>query len=351
MQVVDFSFSKTHKKRISFQCRTANFMANITSIKKIMLLGHRGMVGKAISRLLAKKDPSIEIVTVNKEELDLRDKDKTLAFILNNHVDAIVVAAAKVGGIKFNDDFPVDFLNDNLGIALNVMSGAAKANIKKLLYLGSSCIYPKSAQQPITEEQLFSGPLESTNEAYALAKIVGVKLCDFYNRQHGTDFRALMPCNLYGPGDSYSHDHSHVIPSLIMKMHDAKESKYQQVGLWGNGNPLREFLYVDDMACACLQILFASKSTWQDIKPHRNSFINVGSGQNVSIAELADLIRKVVGFKGEIKFDVNDLNGVNSKLLDSERIRKFGWKDRVKLDDGLVMTYQDYLSNLDKASG
>lgn len=315
------------------------------SPKKIVILGHRGMVGSAIVRSAAAKDERAQLMHVTKEELDLRDLSETSLYFNHTKPDLVFVAAAKVGGVKYNDEYPVDFLNDNLLIASNVLSAAFRASVKRLLYLGSSCIYPRDAEQPMREEQLLSGKLEKTNQAYALAKIVGLKLCEFYNRQHNTDYRALMPCNLYGPGDTYSENHSHVIPSLIMKMHNAKVIGSASVGLWGDGRPLREFLFVDDLADACWRAMNIPRCDWEHAKPDGLSFLNVGSGLELSIKDLAYLVADVVGFKGSIKFDVNDLNGVERKLLDSTRIKNLGWEAKTSLSEGLRVAYQDYLNS------
>jgi GDP-L-fucose synthase len=313
------------------------------SSRKIVILGHKGMVGSAIFRHVAAQDVQAQIIYATKEELDLRNQRETTLYLNHTKPDLLFVAAAKVGGVKYNDEYPVDFLNDNLLIASSVLSAALEASVARLLYLGSSCIYPREADQPMHEEQLLSGKLEKTNQAYALAKIVGLKLCEFYNRQHDTDYRALMPCNLYGPGDSYSENHSHVIPSLIMKMHSAKASGAASVSLWGDGRPMREFLFVDDLADACWKAMSLSHCDWETAKPDNLSFLNVGSGFELSIRDLAYLVADVVGFKGSIKFDVNDLNGVERKLLDSTRFKNLGWEPKTNLKDGLHLAYQDYL--------
>ena len=301
------------------------------------------MVGAAIFRLAKRAIPNTEVIVVPKSELDLRDRLATKSFIEKTGADTIIVAAAKVGGIKFNDTYPVDFICDNLQIAMNIMEGAHESGVDRLLYLGSSCIYPKDTMQPIKEEQLFTGLLEPTNEAYSLAKIAGVKLCEFYNRQYGTDFRALMPCNLYGIGDTYHAEHSHVIPALILKMHLAKERSTAVIHLWGSGLPEREFLFVDDLAEACLKVIDVSKSIWTNHAPEGLCYVNAGSGKNVKIRDLASKIAEVVGFAGDIKFDLNSLDGVSSKLLDSSRLRAIGWTANTSLDKGLEIAYTDFL--------
>ena len=301
------------------------------------------MVGSAIGRQIRKQWKEVTIITADHKTLDLTEKSRTSQFINDNPADMIIVAAAKVGGIKFNNDYPVEFLNDNIQIAMNVLNGAHISGCQKLLYLGSSCIYPKNTAQPIREEQLFSGPLEKTNEAYSIAKIAGVKLCEFYNRQYDTDFRALMPCNLYGVGDRYDKQNSHVIPALILKMHSAKQANELEINLWGDGTPLREFLYVDDLASACLTALGVSKNTWQSTCPNSTSFLNAGSGNNISIKQLAEVIADVVGFKGKILFSSDSLNGVTSKLLDSARMNGLGWKPTTELKQGITSAYNDFL--------
>lgn len=315
----------------------------LTTQKTVILFGHRGMVGASIHRLIKDVLPDLNVIVVPKSELDLRDRAATKEFIQTKNADSIVVAAAKVGGIKFNDAYPVDFIRDNFQIAMNIMEGAHSSGVERLLYLGSSCIYPKDTPQPITEEQLFTGPLEPTNEAYSLAKIAGVKLCEFYNRQYGTDFRALMPCNLYGVGDTYHIEHSHVIPALLLKMHKAKVHSRSEIQLWGSGLPEREFLFVDDLADACLKVMKLDKSTWIENAPNGLSYVNAGSGNNIKIRDLAKKISKVVGFDGEIKFDLNDLDGVTSKLLDSSRLKAMGWHANTSLDEGLAIAYADFL--------
>jgi GDP-L-fucose synthase len=315
---------------------TANFSLRN---KKIWVAGHNGLVGGAVVRRLQRQD--CEIVIVDKAALDLRRQAEVEAWIDMSRPDAIVLAAARVGGIKANSDFPADFIYDNLAIETNIIHAAHKAGVKKLLFLGSSCIYPKDAAQPISEDALLSAPLEPTNEWYAVAKIAGVKLCQAYLRQHGCDFIAAMPCNLYGPGDTYDALRSHVIPALIMKMHTAKESGAQSVEFWGTGTPLREFLYVDDLADALVFLL----ENYSAEEP-----VNVGGGTDISIAALAAEIAAVTGYAGDISFNPAYPDGVMRKLLDSSRLRAMGWKPRTALLDGLAAACADYRERIARAA-
>jgi GDP-L-fucose synthase len=315
---------------------TANFSLRN---KKIWVAGHNGLVGGAVVRRLQRQD--CEIVIVDKAALDLRRQAEVEAWIDMSRPDAIVLAAARVGGIKANSDFPADFIYDNLAIETNIIHAAHKAGVKKLLFLGSSCIYPKDAAQPISEDALLSAPLEPTNEWYAVAKIAGVKLCQAYRRQHGCDFIAAMPCNLYGPGDTYDALRSHVIPALIMKMHTAKESGAQSVEFWGTGTPLREFLYVDDLADALVFLL----ENYSAEEP-----VNVGGGTDISIAALAAEIAAVTGYAGDISFNPAYPDGVMRKLLDSSRLRAMGWKPRTALLDGLAAACADYRERIARAA-
>ena len=298
--------------------------------KRVWVAGHRGMVGSALVRRL--NDENCEILTC---DLDLRKQAKTHAWMSDNKPQVVIIAAAKVGGILANDTYPADFLYDNLMIETNIIRGAYECGVEKLLFLGSSCIYPKEAPQPISEEALLLGPLEPTNEAYAVAKIAGVKLCEAYRRQQGCDFISAMPCNLYGPGDKFDEQNSHVIPALMMKAHVAKQKGDKELVVWGSGNPLREFMHVDDLASA---LVFTLKN-YSDHRP-----LNIGAGEDVSIRELAEMICEVVGFAGGLSFDQSKPDGVFRKLMDSSRIGNAGWLPRISLQDGMAETYAWYLS-------
>lgn len=302
---------------------------------KIYVAGHRGMVGSAIVRALRAAGHA-DVVTRPSAELDLRDGAATRAFLAAEKPAYVVMAAARVGGIKANSTEPYDFLHDNLAMAANVIDGARRAGVRKLLFLGSSCIYPKLAPQPIREESLLTGPLEVTNEAYAVAKIAGIKLCDHARAQYGCDFISAMPCNLYGPGDNFSLEHSHVLPALIRKMHEAKLRGDASLRLWGTGTPLREFLHADDLAEACVLLLERYSQA---------GHINVGSGEELSIRQLAELIAQVVGFTGRLEFDPSMPDGTPRKLMDVSRIRALGWKPRISLPDGIRGAYAWYLAH------
>ena len=302
---------------------------------KIYVAGHRGMVGSAIVRALRAAGHTA-VVTRTSAELDLRDGAATRAFLAAEQPATVVMAAARVGGIKANSTEPYDFLYDNLAMAANVIDGSRRAGVRKLLFLGSSCIYPKMAPQPIREESLLSGPLEVTNEAYAIAKITGIKLCDHARAQYGCDFISAMPCNLYGTGDNFSLENSHVLPALIRKMHEAKLRGDASLRLWGTGTPLREFLHADDLAEACVLLLERYSQA---------GHINVGSGEELSIHQLADQIAQVVGFTGRLEFDPSMPDGTPRKLMDVSRIRALGWKPRIALTEGIRSAYAWYLAN------
>jgi GDP-L-fucose synthase len=302
---------------------------------KIYVAGHRGMVGSAIVRALRAVGHTA-VVTRTSAELDLRDGAATRAFLAAEQPATVVMAAARVGGIKANSTEPYDFLYDNLAMAANVIDGSHRAGVRKLLFLGSSCIYPKMAPQPIREESLLTGPLEATNEAYAIAKIAGIKLCDHARAQYGRDFISAMPCNLYGTGDNFSLENSHVLPALIRKMHEAKLRGDASLRLWGTGTPLREFLHADDLAEACLLLLERYSQA---------GHINVGSGEELSIRQLADQIAQVVGFTGRLEFDPSMPDGTPRKLMDVSRIRALGWKPRIALTEGIRGAYAWYLAN------
>ena len=312
-------------------------------MKRIFLAGHRGMVGSAILRELSKYDN--DIVTVSREEVDLRNQFAVSEFFKNNDFDQVFLAAAKVGGIHANSHFPADFIYDNLLIQSNVIGTAAAANVKKLLFLGSSCIYPKFANQPMLEAELLAGKLEATNEPYAIAKIAGIKLCESFNRQYGTDFRSLMPTNLYGPGDNFSSVDSHVVPALIRRFHEATLADEDAVEIWGSGRALREFLHVDDLARACILTMGLSKNRYHSVCDPMLSHLNVGSGQEYTIEGLATLIAKVVGFKGKLVFDVSKPDGTPRKLLDSSKLKELGFSPEILLEEGLRSSYQWFVSN------
>lgn len=302
--------------------------------KRVFVAGHKGMVGSAIVRRLASED--CEVLTADRETADLTRQVETESLVANIKPDAVVIAAAKVGGICANNSFPVDFLHDNLAIALNLMAASHAAKVKKLLFLGSSCIYPKLAQQPISEDQLLTGPLEPTNEWYAIAKIAGVKLCQAYRRQYGEDFISVMPTNLYGPGDNYHPEYSHVPAALIRRMHEAKVAGDPQFIIWGTGTPRREFLFVEDLADACIFVL---KNYSGD------GHLNVGIGEDVTITEFAGLVAEAVGYKGKFVFDATRPDGTPRKLLDVSKLAALGWRATTKLPEGLAKTYKDFLAN------
>lgn len=297
---------------------------------KIYVAGHNGMVGSAIVRLL-KKEGYKNLVLRSSKELDLRNQKDVQLFFQDEAIDFVFLAAAKVGGIMANNTFKGTFLYDNLMIQNNVMEAAKVHNIKKLLFLGSSCIYPKLAKQPIPENELLTGALEPTNEAYAIAKIAGLKMCDYYREEFGSNFISLMPTNLYGPNDNYDLNNSHVIPALLRKFHEAKINNQKSVELWGDGSPLREFLHVDDLAKACI---------FSMLKYKQNGHLNVGSGEELSIKELAEIIASIVDYQGKIKWDTTKPNGTPRKIMDSSKITEFGWKPKISLKEGLKRTYE-----------
>jgi GDP-L-fucose synthase len=303
---------------------------------RVWVAGHRGMVGAAIVRRLASEP--VEVLTAPRSELDLRDAAAVRRWLDAQRPDVVVLAAAKVGGIWANDNFPADFLYDNLAIETAVIPAAFDAGVRKLLMLGSACVYPREAPQPMVEEALMTGPLEPTNEWYAIAKIAGLKLCQAYRRQYGADFISCMPNNLYGPGDNYHPEHSHVPAGLIRRMHEAKRAGAQAVTVWGTGRPLREFLYVEDAADACVHLL---KRYSGDLA------INVGSGREVSIGEFARLVARAVGFSGELRFDASRPDGAPRKLLDVSRLQALGWNARTPLEQGLERAYADFTARLD----
>lgn len=312
--------------------------------KKIYLAGHRGMVGAAILRQLQQRGYGNVIVHTH-AELDLTDQKAVREFMQTARPEQVILAAAKVGGIHANNEFPAEFIYQNLMMEANVIHQAWAVGCKELLFLGSSCIYPKFAEQPMQESALLTGILEPTNEPYAIAKIAGIKLCESYNRQYGTDYRSVMPTNLYGDNDNFHPDNSHVIPAMIRKFHDAKSSGAASVALWGTGKAMREFLHVDDMASACLHVMGLSKPDYQAVTEPMMSHLNVGSGQDVTIRQLAETIRKVVGFDGEIVWDSSKPDGTPRKLMDSAKLRSLGWLPKIDLEEGLKSTYQWFLEH------
>jgi GDP-L-fucose synthase len=312
---------------------------------KIFLAGHKGLVGSSIARLLKNQD--VEIITKDRIELDLLNQGSVQNFFEYGKIDQVYLAASKVGGIYANSTYPANFIYENLMIQNNVIHSAFLNGVKKLLFLGSSCIYPKYANQPIKEDELLNGKLEPTNEPYAVAKIAGIKMCESYNRQysksHGIDYRSIMPTNLYGPGDNYHPENSHVIPGLIFRFHQAKIKNLESVTVWGTGKSKREFLYVDDMARASIYVMNLDKKNYEELIPPVCSHINVGSSKELTIKELAETIKEVVDFKGKIQFDKSKLEGSPRKLLNSERINKLGFKPEISLKEGLIKTYKDYI--------
>jgi GDP-L-fucose synthase len=318
------------------------------SVEKIYVAGHRGMVGSAIVRqLLAQGVAQSHIITRTHAELDLTNQLAVQVFIASEKPTQVYLAAAKVGGIHANNTYPADFIYDNLMVQANVIDAAFKNGVTKLLFLGSSCIYPRMAEQPMREDALLTGTLEPTNEPYAIAKIAGIKLCESYNRQygqsHGVDYRSVMPTNLYGPGDNYHPENSHVIPALIRRFHEAKVVNAPSVSIWGTGTPRREFLYVDDMAAASVHVMQLPKAVYDQHTSPMQSHINVGSGSDVTIAEVAKAIAQTVGFTGPIEFDTSKPDGAPRKWMDSSRLNALGWQAKVGLHEGLAVAYQNFL--------
>jgi len=315
-----------------------------TKKTRVFVAGHRGMVGSAIVRRLA-QDSSYEIVTRKRDELDLISQDDVASFFQTQNIDQVYLAAARVGGIVANNTYPADFIYQNLMIQSNIIHSAHMAGIQKLLFLGSSCIYPKFAEQPMTEKSLLTGTLEETNEPYAIAKIAGIKLCESYNRQYGRDYRSVMPTNLYGPNDNFHPKNSHVIPGLIRRFHEAKKNNSQEVVAWGSGKPMREFLHVDDLAAASIHVMNLDRSRYQQNTEPMLSHINVGTGVDCSIGKLVETIGKVVEYQGKISFDTSKPDGSPRKLMDVSRLKSLGWQYQVSLEDGLSRTYEWFLSN------
>ena len=318
-------------------------------MEKIYVAGHRGMVGSAIVRTLEQQGQA-NFVTRTHAELDLTNQAAVQAFFASEKPTQVYLAAAKVGGIHANNTYPAEFIYQNLMVQANVIDAAFRSGVQKLLFLGSSCIYPKLAPQPMAEDALLTGPLEPTNEPYAIAKIAGIKLCESYNRQyrvsHGVDYRSIMPTNLYGPGDNYHPENSHVIPALIRRFHEAKVANAPTVTIWGSGTPRREFLYVDDMAAASAFVMNLPKATLDAHTQPMQSHINVGFGDDITIKELAQAVGKTVGYQGVIDFDTSKPDGSPRKLMDSSRLNALGWQAQVGLKAGLAAAYQDFMSQL-----
>ena len=315
--------------------------------KRVFVAGHQGMVGSAIVRALEKAGDA-EIITRTRSELDLLDQAAVFRFFNQNAVDEVYLAAAKVGGIWANNTYPAEFIYQNLIIEANIIHGAFQAGVRKLLFLGSSCIYPKLAEQPIAESSLLQGALEPTNEPYAIAKIAGIKLCESYNRQYGTDYRSVMPTNLYGINDNFHPENSHVVPALLRRFHEAKMQDLPSVTVWGSGSPMREFLYVDDMASACLHVMNLPKEVYGEHVLPMSSHINVGTGKDCTIRELANTIARAVGYQGEILWDTSKPDGTPRKLLDVDLLKRLGWQYSVELNEGIERTYQWFLQNQEK---
>jgi len=311
---------------------------------RVYVAGHRGMVGSAIVRRLQQQS-DVEIVTRTHAELDLTDQAAVNAFFASEEIDQVYLAAAKVGGIHANNAYPAEFIYQNLMIEANVIHAAHVHDVQKLLFLGSSCIYPKLAEQPMREEALLTGPLEPTNEPYAIAKIAGIKLCESYNRQYGRDYRSVMPTNLYGPNDNFHPENSHVIPALMRRFHEAKERGDTEVVVWGSGTPMREFLHVDDMAEASVFVMNLDEATYQAHTEPILSHINVGTGVDCTIRELAETMAEVVGFEGRIVWDGSKPDGAPRKLMDVSCLEQLGWKAQITLGRGLEQTYQWFLDN------
>lgn len=316
---------------------------------KIFVAGHNGMVGSAICRQLQNQDA--ELITASRQELDLTNQIQVKDFFSAHKFDQVYLAAAKVGGIYANNEFPADFIYENLMIEANIINAAHENDVQKLLFLGSSCIYPKYASQPMKEDALLSGTLEPTNEPYAIAKIAGIKLCESYNRQHNRDYRSVMPTNLYGEFDNFHPENSHVIPALIRRFHEAKLSGAPSVCAWGSGNPKREFLHVNDMASASIYVMDLHEETYRKETKSMLSHINIGSGVDCSIKELTVTVAKVVGYEGQIKWDASKPDGAPKKLMDNSRLKRLGWKSSISLEDGLRRTYTWYLGEQEKRMG
>ncbi len=310
----------------------------------VFVAGHRGMVGSAIVRRLQALG-GVRILTAGRAELDLGSQAAVQAYFAAHRIDHVVLAAAKVGGIHANNTYPAEFIYENLMIQANVIHAAHTAGVQRLLFLGSSCIYPRMAPQPMREDALLTGTLECTNEPYAIAKIAGIKLCESYNRQHGRDYRSVMPTNLYGPGDNFHPDNSHVIPALIRRFHEAARAEAPEVVVWGSGTPMREFLHVDDMAAASVHVMNLPVASYQAHTQPMLSHINVGTGVDCTIRELAETVARVTGFRGALRFDASKPDGTPRKLMDVSRLKALGWEARIGLEDGLCDAYRWFLAN------
>lgn len=318
--------------------------------KNIFVAGHNGMVGSAIVRQLQNQS-NAQVITKTRNELDLTNQQAVLDFFRTEKIDQVYLAAAKVGGIVANNSYPAEFIYENLMIECNIIHSAHQANIQQLLFLGSSCIYPKLAEQPMSETALLTGTLEETNEPYAIAKIAGIKLCESYNRQYGRDYRSVMPTNLYGPHDNFHPENSHVIPALLRRFHEAKLNNDEEVVAWGSGKPMREFLYVDDMAAASIHVMNLDKNIYDENTHPMLSHINVGTGVDCTIRELVETVAKVVGFKGTIRFDTSKPDGAPRKLMNVDRLKSLGWKYSVPLEAGLAKSYQWFIDNANEYRG
>ena len=313
-------------------------------MKKVFVAGYRGMVGSAIVRQL-KKDPNIELILRSRSELNLTNQQAVQDFFQSEKIDEVYMAAAKVGGIVANNTYPAEFIYDNLMVECNITHSAHLADVQKLLFLGSSCIYPRLAEQPMTEECLLNGSLEPTNEPYAVAKIAGIKLCESYNRQYGRDYRSVMPTNLYGENDNFHPQNSHVIPALMRRFHEAKLANDPVISVWGTGKPMREFLHVDDMAAASIHVMNLDQETYQAHTQPMMSHINVGTGVDCTIREMAETVAKVVGYQGRVEFDTSKPDGAPRKLMNVSRLKALGWQASTTLEAGLSSTYQWFLAN------
>lgn len=314
----------------------------------VFVAGHRGMVGSAIVRRLQALGYS-KIITASRDDLDLLDQAKVRTFMEERQIDRVYVAAAKVGGIHANNTYPADFIYENLMIEANLIHAAHLSGVQKLLFLGSSCIYPKHAEQPMREEALLTGVLEPTNEPYAIAKIAGIKLCESYNRQYGRDYRSVMPTNLYGPGDNYHPDNSHVIPALLRRFHESAQRGDAEVVIWGTGTPMREFLHVDDMAAASVFVMELAHEIYAAHTRPMLSHINVGTGVDCTIRELAETLARVIGYRGQLVFDATKPDGTPRKLMDAGRLRALGWQPKISLEEGLASAYAWYVENVEQA--